>query len=57
MVAKTISVRAFWELADGSYVSWRNLLGNHDAQRQLVDKRGFKRAIGKMKRAGVIQEV
>lgn len=41
---KTVRYMAYWELADGSFVHWDNLIEQPELQKQLVDKVGTARS-------------
>jgi len=54
---KAISVRAYWELKGGQFLTMDRLLSEPKMQKELTkaDKAAFNRAVRKLIRAGVFQ--
>jgi hypothetical protein len=57
MTTKTVSIPAYHELRDGTWVRLEKILADPDLQAQLVNKRRFKNAVRKLKRAGLLVEL
>ena len=55
--SETVSIQVYWELRNGTWCRYEEVLGSPEYREQLVDKRGFTSAIRKLKRAGVIETV